>query len=44
MGVHPFSMDVELSQATIEKIKGTVNSSTMVLTAHYGYYKDSPFE
>ena len=35
--VHPFTMDSELSEKTIEKLKKTINSSDIVLTSHYGF-------
>ena len=38
LGVHPFTMDKELSEATIERLRETVNNSSLVLTSHYGVH------
>lgn len=39
LGVHPFSMDADLSQQSIQKLKEIIgDSNLLVLTAHYGYY------
>ena len=39
IGVHPFSMDKILGKKTIEEMKEVINTSSIVLTSHYGYYK-----
>ena len=36
MEVHPFTMDEELAQKTIEQLRGLINNCSIVLTAHYG--------
>ena len=36
--VHPFTMDAELAGKTIERLAGIVKGSSLVLTAHYGYF------
>ena len=36
IGVQPFSMDKELSRKTIEKLRETIESASIVLTSHYG--------
>lgn len=38
MDVHPFTMDEQLADATIESLLGTVNATELVLTGHYGTY------
>jgi glyoxylase-like metal-dependent hydrolase (beta-lactamase superfamily II) len=35
--IHPFSMDPELSEKTIEELKDTINNSSLILTSHYGF-------
>ena len=39
--VHPGSMDEALAEQTIEKLKETIDESSLVLTSHYGYYENS---
>lgn len=34
--VHPFTMDSDLAKKTAEQLKETINSSLIVLSAHYG--------
>ena len=34
--VHPYSMDVNISKGTIEKLSDTINNIPVVLTSHYG--------
>jgi len=36
IGVHPFTMNPELANKTIEQLKETVDNSPIVLTSHYG--------
>jgi glyoxylase-like metal-dependent hydrolase (beta-lactamase superfamily II) len=36
IGVQPFSKDRELSGKTIEKLRETIDSASIVLTSHYG--------
>ena len=36
--VHPYSMDTELSEQTIEQLKGIIQNCSIVLTSHYGLY------
>ena len=38
-GVQPYSMDPKLAEKTLENIKRTINSSTVVFTSHYGYHE-----
>ena len=38
ISVHPFTMDAELAGKTIERLTGIVKGSSLVLTAHYGYF------
>ena len=38
ISVHPYTMDKKLSKETIEKLRGTITDSQMVITAHYGHY------
>ena len=40
MGVHPFTMNTKLSKKTIEQLKGIINKSPIVFTAHYGYLEN----
>ena len=37
MGVHPFTMEVKLAKQSMERLKETMNKSSLVLTSHYGY-------
>ena len=37
--VHPYTMNAELAKKTIEQLKETIKSSSIVLTAHYGYFE-----
>ena len=39
--VHPFTMDVNLSKKTIEKLRETVKKSHLVLTSHYGIHNNN---
>ena len=36
--VHPFTMDTDLVNKTIEQLKNTIYGSSIVMTAHYGYF------
>ena len=36
-GIHPFTMNRKLAQKTINQLKETIDSSSIVLTAHYNY-------
>ena len=38
ISVHPYSMDSEQSEKTIEQMKEIINKSTIVLTGHYGIH------
>ena len=37
--VHPFTKDSKLSKETIERLKGICDSSAVVLTSHYGFFR-----
>ena len=39
MVIHPFTMDARLGKKTMEQLKGTINSCSMILTSHYGSHK-----
>ena len=39
ISVHPFTMDSELSEKTIDRLRDTVNNSKIVLTSHYGIHR-----
>ena len=43
MAVHPYTMDAKLAKLTMKRLEETINGSSIVLTAHYGYYKDNKF-
>ena len=43
IGVHPYTMDAKLAKNTMERLKDTINGSSIVLTAHYGYYENPKF-
>ena len=36
--VHPFTMDAAQARKTIAQLNEVINSSTLLLTSHYGYY------
>ena len=38
ISVHPYSMDKELSKKTIEQLKGIIETSSIVITSHYGLF------
>lgn len=38
IGIHPYTMDKNLSKKTIEQLRETINGSSIVLTSHYGYF------
>ena len=38
MDVHPFTMDEELSRATMQRLHGDITGTELTLTAHYGYF------
>jgi glyoxylase-like metal-dependent hydrolase (beta-lactamase superfamily II) len=38
--VHPFTMNAETAQATIEELKSISKDCAIVLTAHYGFYNE----
>ena len=40
IGVHPFTKNPELSKKTIESLRETIDSASIVLTSHYGYIKN----
>lgn len=37
--IHPFTMDSETSEKTIQDLYSVIQSTKFTLTAHYGYYK-----
>ena len=38
--VHPFTMDRELAERTIEQLKPKIDNSSIILTSHYGFIKN----
>ena len=39
ISVHPFTMDAKSAGQTIAQLEGIIRGSSMVLTAHYGYFE-----
>ena len=37
--IHPFTMDAKLAGNTIKLLKETIDSSSLILTGHYGYHE-----
>jgi glyoxylase-like metal-dependent hydrolase (beta-lactamase superfamily II) len=37
--IHPYTMDKELAEKTINKLKEISGKSSLILTAHYGYHE-----
>ena len=42
--IHPFTMDTKQGKRTIEQLRETINKSSVILTAHYGYYEKLLFD
>ncbi len=39
VGLHPFTMDAETAETTVEKLKEISKKCSVVLTAHYGFFE-----
>ena len=39
MDVHPFTMDEELSKATMQRLHGDITRTELTLTSHFGYFE-----